>query len=98
MLVAFHKFLLKFHYSILAQCAGAVKYTDYISADKLDSHLNGCPEYDTKQSGALGKVKYPFIAIASNRILSISQIELNWHFNRLLMLNWIVWNWTVFDI
>ena len=48
--------------------------------------------------------KYPFIAIAfgpfwagvvaPNRVLSIDQIELNC----VLMLNWIVWNKTVFYI
>ena len=50
-----------------------------------------------------GNVEYPFIAIiprstlivvAPDRVLSMGQIELNY----VLMLNWIVWNKTVFDI
>ena len=33
-----------------AQSAGVVKYTDCISAEELDLHLNKCHGYDTKQS------------------------------------------------
>ena len=33
----------------MALSAGAVEYTDCITADMEDSP-NGCPEYDTKQS------------------------------------------------
>ena len=34
----------------MAQSAGAVEYTDYMSVEGEDS-LNKCPGYDTKQSG-----------------------------------------------
>ena len=48
--------------------------------------------YDTKQSnaGALGNAEYPFIAIAPR--FTLAQIELNCVF----MLNWIVWNKTIY--
>ena len=34
---------------LIAQLAGSVEYTDYISAERLES-LNKCPRYDSKQS------------------------------------------------
>ena len=58
-----------------AQLAGAVEYTDYISAEGYDPP-NKCLIYDTKQSD--GEVPV--------------MLEL-WG-----MLNWIVWNRTIFDI
>ena len=73
---------------------------------------NECSEYDTKQSDGevpvmlelwemqsipslpslLGLLWHE--VVASNRVLSMSLIELNC----ILMLNWIVWNKTVFDM
>ena len=55
----------------MAHLAGAVEYTDFISAEKLDSP-NECPGYDTKQSDCetpimlefSGMRRTPFIAIA----------------------------------
>ena len=38
-----------FHVTNLAQLAGAIKYTNYNSAERWDSP-NKCPGYDTKQS------------------------------------------------
>ena len=55
----------------------------------------------SSNSGALGNVEYSFITIAptstltrSGSILSIGPVEVN----SVLMLNWIVWNKTIFDI
>ena len=44
-------FIIQVVYTILllAQLAGAVKYTDCISAERWD-FLNKCPVFDTKQS------------------------------------------------
>ena len=55
--------------------------------------------WDSSNAGALGNAEYPFIAIAPGgvapaRVLSMGQIERNC----VLMVNWIVWNRTVFDI
>ena len=60
-----------------------------------------CPGYDTKQSDGEGMQSTPSLpsipsphwpgAIASDRVLSMGQIELNY----VLMINWIVWNRTV---
>ena len=75
-------------------------------------HLNECPGCVTKQSDGLvpvmlelwGMQSTPLLSsfpgphwpreVAPDRILSMGQIELNC----LLMLSWIVWNRTVFDI
>ena len=55
--------------------------------------------WGSSNTGALGNVEYPFIAIAlrstqarSGKGLFMDQIELNF----ILMLNWIVWKWTVY--
>ena len=63
-----------------AQSAGAVEYTDCISAKRQDSP-NECPGNDTKQSDdeeLWGHAQYPFIAItlrstlvAPDRVLSL---------------------------
>ena len=47
----YHKFwfINMFNTKILAQSAGAVKYTNCNSADEYDSP-NECPNFDTKQS------------------------------------------------
>ena len=87
-----------------AQSAGAVEYTDWTSAE--------CPVYDTKQSDgevplmldvwrmqstpslpSLPGPLWPEV-VAPDRVLSMGQIKLNC----VLMLNWIAWNKTVFDI
>ena len=66
------------------------------------------PGYDTKQSdgeaqsnvGALESTEYPFIAIAPRSSLDwngstwYDEMELNY----VLVLNWVVWKRTVFDI
>ena len=83
--------------------AGAVEYTDCI---------NECPVYDTKQSdgevpvmlelsGMRSAPSLPSLpgplwpgVIAPDRVQSMCQIELN----GVIMLNWIVWIRTVFDI
>ena len=75
------------------------------------SRLNECLGYDTKQSDgvipalelletrstpslpSLPGLFWPGV-VASDRALSVGQIELNC----VLMLNWFVWNRTVFDI
>ena len=72
----------------LAWSAGAVEYTDCISAEGQDPPRSKCPGYDIKPSDgeALENVEYPFIAItlkfmltrvvAPDRILPMGQIEL----------------------
>ena len=59
----------------MAQSAGAVEYTDCISAEELNSS-NECPGYDTKKSDgeALGNAEYPFIAIIPRSNLARSGI------------------------
>ena len=75
-------------------------------------HPNECPIYNTKQSdgevlvmldlwGMQSTPSLPSLpgrfcpgVVARDRVLSIGQIELN----SVLMLNWITWNRTVFDI
>ena len=72
--------------------------------------MNECPVYDTKQSdgeapvtlelwGTWSNPLLPLLpvplwagVVASDRVLSMGQIELN----SVLMLNWIVWNRTVY--
>ena len=93
----------------VAQSDVAVEYTGCFSAEGWDSS-NECPGYDTKQSdaevpvmlglwGMLGTPSLPLHpgplwpgVVAPDRVLSMDQIELNCA----LMLNWIVWNRTVF--
>ena len=90
----------------LDQLAGVAEYTDCISAE------NEFPGYDTKQSKGetavmlepwgmwstplLQSLTGPFwpAVVALDRVQSMGQRELNCE----LMLNWIVWNRTVFDI
>ena len=71
---------------MFAQLAGAAEYTDWISAEEKTPPTSAL---DTEQSfpGPL----WPE-GVAPDRVLSMRQIELNC----VLMLNWIVWNWTVY--
>ena len=93
-----------------APLARAVEYTDCTSAEGYEPHLNECSGYDTKQSdgevpvmlelwGMRSIPSLPLLpcplwpgVVAPGRVLSMSQIELNC----VLMLNWIVWNRTVY--
>ena len=95
----------------IAQSAGVVEYNDSFSAEEQDS-TNKCPGYDTQQSnsevpimwelcGMRSTLSLPLLLgllwsrmVAPHRVLSMGQIELNC----ILMLNWIIWNRTVFDI
>ena len=60
-----------------AQLAGAVEYTDCISAEELDP-LDECPVYDIKiiwwwgssNAWTVGNAEYPFIAIAPRSSLT----------------------------
>ena len=54
-----------------AQSTGAVQYTNYTSAEGLDSP-NECPGYDTKQSDGEVPVnaEHPFIAIVPRSTLA----------------------------
>ena len=101
---------MKLNKTRLAQSTGAVEYTDCFSAEGLDPPPNKCPVYDSKQSdGAVpvilkrwGMQSTPSLLslpgpvwlgmVPSDRVLSMGQIELNC----VLMLNWIVWNRTIF--
>ena len=66
-------------HSFFAQLAGAIEYTNCISAEGEDSP-NESPEYDTKQSDGeasvmlelWGMFEYPFIAIAPGSSLAWS--------------------------
>ena len=66
-------------YQSLALLAGAVEYTDCISAKEYDPPTE-CPRYDIKQFddeapvmlGALGNAEYPFVAIAPRSLLARS--------------------------
>ena len=63
---------------------------------KMSTYMNFGPFCET---GALGNVEYPFIAIAPRSLLarSGSTYGLNWT-NSILMLNWIVWvNWIAWN-
>ena len=80
----------------------AAEYTDCISTEGYDSS-NECPTYDTKQSDgemwnspllpSLPGPLWPWV-VTLDRVLSMSSIELN----SVPMLNWTVWNRTLFDI
>ena len=92
----------------LASSAGAVEYTDYFCRG-VPPH-NERPNYDIKQSDGevpvmlelwgmqctplLSSLSGPFWpgVIAPDRVLSVGQIE----WNGGLILNWFVWNGTVF--
>ena len=94
---------------MLAHSTWATEYTDCISIEGYDS-LRQCLGYDTKQSdgeipvmlelwGMQSTSSLPLLAgplwsgvVAPERVLSMGQIELNC----LLMLNWIIWNTTVY--
>ena len=91
--------------------AGALEYTDCNSADGWPTP-NECPRYDTKQSdgefpvslelwGVQSTPSLPLLpgqlwprVVVPDWVLSIGQIELNC----VLMLNWIVWTRTLFEI
>ena len=88
----------------LALWAGAIEYTDCFSAEGLDSS-NECPRYDTKQSNGevpvlwgmldtplLTSLQGPLWPGVAKPVLSMGRIELNC----VLVLNWIVWNETLF--
>ena len=93
----------------MTQTAGTLEYTDWITAKGLDSPKK-CTGYDINQSdsevilmlefgGILSTPSLPLLwgqlwhgEIAPNRVWSMGQIELNCD----CMLNWIVWNRTVF--
>ena len=68
------------YYASVAQSAGAVEYTDWFSAEKLDPPPNECPVYDTKQSDGeilvmlelWGMQSNPFLYIAARFTLAIS--------------------------
>ena len=95
----------------IAQLAGLVEYT-YSTSTKWWDLPYECPGYDTKQSESevpvmlelWGMRSTPSLPshqgplrpgeVAPDKVLSMGQIELNC----VLMLNWIVWNETVFDI
>ena len=88
----------------MAYLAGAVEYTDSISASRK------CPGYDTEQSNSeapvilelWGMQSTPLLpllpgphwprVVVPERILCVGQIELKC----VLKLDWIVWNRTVF--
>ena len=53
----------------VAQLAGAVEYTNCISAQRYDS-LNKCPRYGSNI--LMGNAEYPFIAIAPRSTLAQS--------------------------
>ena len=94
----------------IAQSAEAVEYTNCFSTEELDNLPNKCFGYDTKQSDGEAPVILEFCGmqsapllpslpgplwprvVATDRVLSMVQIELNC----VLMLNWIVWNRTVY--
>ena len=88
------------------QSAWVVEYTDCISVEGKDL-LNGYPAYDTKQSDGEALVMLEFWGMQSASLLlslpgplwpgviasdRMSQTELNC----VLMLNWIVWNRSVY--
>ena len=52
----------------MAQSAGAVEYTDWISAERQD-FSNVCPRYDTKQSDGKATVMLDFWGIRSTSSL-----------------------------
>ena len=52
----------------MAQLAGAEKYTDYISAEGLDSPIE-CPWYDIRQSDSESSVMLEFWGMRSNSSL-----------------------------
>ena len=94
----------------IAQLAGGVWNIPIASLQRGKIPPNECPEYDTKKSVARVPVMLEFWGmwstpslpllpgplwprvVASDRVLSMGQIEVNC----IAMLNWIVWNGTVF--
>ena len=64
---------------LLGQSAGAVEYTNYISAEEQNSPIE-CPRYDTEQSDSEAsvmqelweKAENPFVAIAPRSTLARS--------------------------
>ena len=94
---------------LLQSECGAIEYTNCISAYGYDSP-NECPGYDNQQSDGEASVMQKLWEMQStplllsppgplwsgmtalDRVLSIGQIEVNC----VLMLNWVVWNRTVY--
>ena len=56
----------------MAQSAGPIEYTDYISAEGDKTPLMSFLKYDSKQydAGGLGNAEYPFIAITPRSTLA----------------------------
>ena len=99
--------LLYTHFLVLS--AGTVKYNNCVSAEGQD-FTNECPRYDTIQPDGEAPVMLEFWrvwctslllllpgplwpkVVAPDRVLYMGQIELNC----VLMVNWIVWNRTVY--
>ena len=93
----------------IALSSGAAEFTDCVSVEGQDSSID-CPENDSKKSNGEVPVilelwemrSTPLLpslpgrqrprVVAPDRVLSMSQIERNC----VLMLNWIVWNRTVY--
>ena len=82
---------------VQTQLAGAVEYTDCISAEGWDS-LNKCPGYDITYSDGeapvmlelWGMQRTPLLPLLPALIFKLCP-------NKWLMLNWIVWNRTVWS-
>ena len=105
-----HKWMASIDY-IIDQSAGAVEYTECTSEEDNTPHpTNDCRGYNIKQSdgevplilelwgmrstASLTSLPGTPAVLVPYRVLSMDQIELNC----ILMLNWIVWNRTVFDV
>ena len=102
---------IKYSYLILilyvAQFAGAVEYIDCISAEGQDS-LNECPEDDIKQSDSeapvmlelWGKWSTPTLPSLTGSLWPgvVAPDSSIWHLKRVLLLNWIAWNRTVWHL
>ena len=94
----------------LAQLSGAVEFTNCFTSEAKTPHPNECPGYGTKQTdgefpvmlelwGMWSTHSFPLLPgslrprlVVPDRVLSMDQIELNC----VLMLNWIIWNRTVY--
>ena len=95
----------------MAQLVETTEYTDWMSAEGLDSP-NEYPGYDTKQSEGEASVTLELWGTQSTSLLPLHPGPL-WlgvvapnrvlsmgqiELNWVLKLNWIVWYWTVFYI
>ena len=97
--------------NLLAQSAGVVENTDWISAERYYSP-NECPEYDIKQSDGIVSIMPEFWETQSTPLLSSLPGRLRpevvaldralstgqTELNCLLLLNWIVFEWNVLTI